>query len=158
LLIFYIEICIIPWHIPLTYSPTPSAAFCCDQDVVFSPSINRFIWWRQGLVESDGSNINTLVLSGVNSTTPEFLWTLSASDFDGTISGTWLDYPRIDVSNSFLYMTWNLYSAFFNSCFMSSRLHHSFLLPSTTRFCWKLRWKWHRSYPLGRSQHRWIPS
>jgi len=92
---------------PSTAFPNDAVGFCCDQIVVYVPSIDRFVWFLQG----GGDNGYRLAVAspaqvisnGVNGWT---YWNLLPSVF-GATAGTGFDYPDLSVGDNYLYMSWD---------------------------------------------------
>jgi hypothetical protein len=83
--------------------------FCCDQDVVQDPARNLIIWFRQGVKDNTGVNkikIGASTNGGVSFATYTYLPT----GFDPTLTGQWIDYPHLAMSNNFLYLTINTFN------------------------------------------------
>jgi hypothetical protein len=86
--------------------------FCCDQDMIYDKASDRSIWERLGI----GG-----FACGAGCTQNRTLLTIVASDFNtlnctydlrGTsfgLNNAFLDYPRMALSDKFLYIQWNIF-------------------------------------------------
>ncbi len=91
------------------------ADFCCDQDVIYDKGRDRMYWLRQGLSGSFASP-----LGGVENrdliTVDNGAGALCTYDIRPSITGnaayanTWFDYPRLALSNNFLYVGTNVFT------------------------------------------------
>jgi hypothetical protein len=98
---------------PETYGPG-MADFCCDQDVIFDKGNNRFFWERMGIDDvnggTGGSNGNRILIN----VSPDGFFTNScfADIRPGQfgLSNAFMDYPRLALSNNYIYMSLNIYS------------------------------------------------
>src|SRR2546427_411682 len=95
--------------------------FCCDQDVIYNPSRSIFIWYRQGCVWDQ----NCLAESVITPTTQSSRFKLGISSdtvswnfysiFPENLTSTWkyhmFDFPKLGVSDNYLYITTDLYHA-----------------------------------------------
>jgi hypothetical protein len=79
--------------------------FCCDQDVVYDPEHDIFIWYRQGLTEPE----NDLSIGVSKDTFTWRFYTFSASDIDSTFQGQFSDYPSLALSSTNLYISMNMF-------------------------------------------------
>jgi hypothetical protein len=81
---------------------------CCDQDVIFDPQHNIFIWYRQAQNDKLYLGENFFAL-GISSDLKN--WTFYAvkpTDIDSTWTKQWFDYPQIALGNKYLYITTNV--------------------------------------------------
>jgi hypothetical protein len=86
-----------------------SAAFCCDQEVLYEPSRDRFVY--QGLTLGSGTQVGfTIATTKSLAPTSWCVYHFDSSNFGGT-AGEVLDYPKISYSNNYTYVTWNRYNA-----------------------------------------------
>jgi hypothetical protein len=90
---------------PTTIFPADAIGFCCDQQVQYVPSIDRFIWLLQGsgvrLAEASPAQI---ISSGGTSWT---YWNLGPTTF-GQPAGTGFDYPDTSVGINDFYLSWDV--------------------------------------------------
>lgn len=92
---------------------TLSAAFCCDQTVLYMPSRDRFVY--EGLTLGTGSQVGfTLATTASTAPTSWCVYHFNAASF-GATAGNVLDYPKIAYANNNIYVTWNQYNAAGNS-------------------------------------------
>jgi len=95
---------------PETYTPG-MPDFCCDQDTIYDKGRDRFFWERMG-IDNVGSNQNRIL---INVSQNAFLTSLCFADLRGTDFGeanAFLDYPRMSLSNNFLYLSVNIFDWF----------------------------------------------
>jgi hypothetical protein len=90
-----------------------SAAFCCDQTMLYEPSRDKFVY--EGLTGGSGSQVGFTIATASSSTPTSWCtYHFSSASFGGT-AGELLDYPKIAYANNNLYVTWNRYNAAGNS-------------------------------------------
>jgi hypothetical protein len=81
--------------------------FCCDQDVIFDPDREIFIWYRQGSEQPE----NPLSLWASSDT---FEWfpriEFSASDIDTSWSDQFSDYPSLALTERYLFISMNMFT------------------------------------------------
>ena len=90
---------------PTTIFPNDAIGFCCDQQVQYVPSIDRFVWLLQGngvrLAEASPQQI-------INSKgTSWTYWNFDAGLF-GFPSGTGFDYPDTSFGITNFFMSWDV--------------------------------------------------
>lgn len=88
---------------PFTDMPT----FCCDQDVIYDPSRDMTIWYRQGIKEADGSNFFRLMV--FDNKGESWYWDIWPTDLDGNWQHQWWDYPQLALSNNNLIISSNIF-------------------------------------------------
>lgn len=83
-----------------------SDPFCCDQDTIYIPSRGIFVWYRMGV---NASSYNEFLLSV--STNASFWWNYSfrPTDVDPLWTNQFFDFVILAYSNSYLYVTNNLF-------------------------------------------------
>jgi hypothetical protein len=86
------------------------ANLCCDQDVVYDPARRAFIWYRQGSRNSDGVNEIKISVSTDGAAT-WCTYTFKPTDVNSGWTGQWFDYPRITLSNDYLWIATNIFNA-----------------------------------------------
>ena len=94
---------------PYTLLPSPGADFCCDQSVSYDPSRNLFLWLLQYVRDSSGTNVLRLAVKkgGTLEDDSWHWWDLSPKTTDAAWSAEWFDYPDLELSDNFLYLTTN---------------------------------------------------
>jgi hypothetical protein len=86
-----------------------SAAFCCDQTILYEPSRDKFVY--EGLTLGSGSQVGfTIATASSNTPTSWCVYHFNSASFGGT-AGEVLDYPKIAYANNNIYVTWNRYNA-----------------------------------------------
>jgi hypothetical protein len=86
------------------------SAFCCDQDVVYAPSRNRFfasLLYYGG----NGSSSNRLVIANRKPTSQSWCYYTFYPNATGGVIGDLQDFPKIQVGANSLYVTWNEYNS-----------------------------------------------
>lgn len=79
--------------------------FCCDQDTIYDPTRDMFIWYRMG-VPNDGR-----FRLGVSDDTVNWnMYDLFPSDVDIDLANSWWDYPHMALSNNYLYIATNAFN------------------------------------------------
>src|SRR5262245_4617695 len=81
--------------------------FCCDQVVIYVPSIDRFIWFMQHDADSKGVGAFRLAAGSTADIQKKFetawtYWDFTSSTF-GLTEG--MDYPDLAFTNQFLYLS-----------------------------------------------------
>jgi|GEM_PF-2490068 len=85
--------------------------FCCDQEVIYDPSRDIFIWYRQGVANATtGVNRIRLGISNDNAASWYFY------DFYPTIinsswTNQWWDYPYLSLGTNYLYIATNMFNS-----------------------------------------------
>lgn len=83
--------------------------FCCDQDVIYDPHHQIFIWYRQGLETANGQNRFRLGVSA--DTLNWWFYNVSPKDFNSEWTNQTWDYPQLALSNKYLYISSNVFQA-----------------------------------------------
>ncbi len=89
--------------------PTANAGFCCDQVVIYDPGNDIMIWLLQ--YHEDGTtNTDRIAVAHGYELRPDLAWTeWTYYDFNpqhfGYPTNRWFDYPRMAVTDNFLYVT-----------------------------------------------------
>lgn len=94
---------------PYTLLPSPGSDFCCDQSVSYDPSRNLFLWLLQYVQDSKGTNVLRLAVKkgGTLADDSWHWWDFSPKATDAAWSAEWFDYPDVELSDNFLYLTTN---------------------------------------------------
>jgi hypothetical protein len=94
---------------PYTLLPSPGPEFCCDQSVIFDPTRKLFFWLLQYVRDANGSNVLRLATkkSGTLGDDSWHWWDFSPKETDASWSAEWFDYPDLELSDNFLYLTTN---------------------------------------------------
>ena len=89
--------------------PEVNGGFCCDQVVIYDPGNDIMIWLL--LYRDDGTtNTIRIAVAHGDELTPDLAWTgwtyydFNAQDL-GYPTNRWLDYPRMAITDNFLYVT-----------------------------------------------------
>jgi len=90
------------------YADMPT--FCCDQEVIYDPSRDIFIWYRQGVSDANGVNFFKLGISNDNGAT-WFFYDYYPSNVNDTWTNQWWDYPYITLSDNYLYISSNMFNS-----------------------------------------------
>ena len=85
--------------------------FCCDQDVIYDPNNEVFIWYRQGDA-NDLTGINRARIGISPDATNWWFYNIRPTDLNPNWSNQWLDYPHLALSNKHLYFTSNTFDNF----------------------------------------------
>ncbi|MGD8850453.1 MAG: hypothetical protein PVF18_12050, partial [Anaerolineales bacterium] len=93
---------------PLDF-PSVNSGFCCDQVVIYDPGNDIMIWLLQ-YYEDGTTNTDRIAVAHGDELTPDLAWTdWTYYDFNpqhiGYPTDRWFDYPRVAVSDNFLYVT-----------------------------------------------------
>jgi hypothetical protein len=94
---------------PYTLLPSPGADFCCDQSVSYDPSRNLFLWLLQYVRDAGGTNVLRLAVKkgGTLADDSWHWWDFSPKTTDAAWAAEWFDYPDLELSDNFLYLTTN---------------------------------------------------
>ena len=81
--------------------------YCCDQDTIFDPSDNMFIWYKQGITNNvTGENFAAL---GVSSNLKNWtFYTIKPTDLNQRWTKQWFDFPQLALGKKYLYITTNI--------------------------------------------------
>lgn len=97
---------------PETYGPA-MPDFCCDQDVIYDKGKDRFHWLRMGIgnVGTGGNNENRIL---INVSPDAFATNSCFADIRPQalfgLNNAFMDYPRLALSNNYIYMSLNIFS------------------------------------------------
>src|SRR4029453_8291211 len=87
--------------------------FCCDQVVVYVPSVDRFVWLLQYQKDSAGQGaLRVAEASSASVKSDPTVWTywdFVAGDFGYPTSD--MDYPDLSFSSRFLYVSTHVFGA-----------------------------------------------
>lgn len=86
------------------------ASFCCDQDVVWDEGRQLLIWFRQGSANASGNNTVRLSVS-TNFGDSWCSYNFGGSDINAAWANNWFDYPRLALSNNYLYYATNMFNS-----------------------------------------------
>ena len=101
---------------PSTVFPNADGGFCCDQEVIYAPQINRFIWileyWPRNKDSTDPAMRNNRLRVAVaspaqvasSSGTAWTYWDLTSPAFGK--SGSFFDYSHPAIGPNYLYLPW----------------------------------------------------
>lgn len=94
---------------PYTLLPPPGPEFCCDQVVLYDPSRNLLFWLLQYVRDPNGTNVLRLAVKkgGTLGDDSWYWWDFSPKKTNPAWSAEWFDYPDLELSDNFLYMTTN---------------------------------------------------
>jgi hypothetical protein len=81
--------------------------FCCDQDVIYDPHHQIFIWYRQGIETASGQNRFRLGVSA--DALNWWFYNISPKDFNSKWTNQSWDYPQLALSNKYLYISSNIF-------------------------------------------------
>jgi hypothetical protein len=91
------------------------ADFCCDQDVIYDKGRDRFYWLRMGIgffPSPIGGTENRHVLTVDNGAAGLCLYDIRPSVLGiPALANTWFDFPRMSLSNDYLYIQSNVFSS-----------------------------------------------
>ena len=97
---------------PSTYFPSVDGGFCCDQTVVYDHSRDITIWLLQYIKQSGTNTLRVAVKNGPTLANNAWHWyDFKPDQVNGNWAGEWFDYNHVALSNSFLYVGTNVFSA-----------------------------------------------
>lgn len=126
--------------------------FCCDQDTVYDPTRDTHIWYRQGNKPTTATGTNSFKLS--SSRDGGATWcthTVSPPDIDPAFANTWFDYPRLHLTNNYLYITTNLFNSGVNTANRRVLLRYSLSTLASSTCTSALSADWYFSSTTGYS-------
>jgi hypothetical protein len=77
---------------------------CCDQDVIYDPGHDLFIWYRQGKVDPDTQE-NKVRIGVSNDTITWTMYDITPSTINPSYKGHKFDYPSLAVGQNYVYVT-----------------------------------------------------
>lgn len=99
---------------PDTFFPG-MADFCCDQDVIYDKGRDKFLWLRMGIglfPNPLGGQENRNLINIDTGAGALCAYDIRASStLNAQFADSFMDYPRMALSNNFLYVTWNIFDA-----------------------------------------------
>jgi hypothetical protein len=84
--------------------------FCCDQRVLYEPSRDMFLWLRMGVPDSNGVNTFKLSVSKNAFGSAYITYTIAPTAVNSDWTNQWWDYPEMQVTADYLFITWNMFS------------------------------------------------
>lgn len=101
------------WVNPFDALPPVDGGFCCDQVVHYDRSRDLLFWLLQYVQGDDGSNtLRLAVKRGPTLGNDQWTWwDFKPQTTNASWAGEWFDYPDLEISNNFLYMTTNSFRA-----------------------------------------------
>jgi hypothetical protein len=82
--------------------------FCCDQDTVYDRGRDVVIWYRQGVIPAGQTENRVRV--GVSANAGESFCMYDVQPSDLGLASRWFDYPRLGLSNNYLYIATNVFN------------------------------------------------
>ena len=82
--------------------------FCCDQDVIYDPGRDMHIWFRQTVASTTSNTVRIGVTKNGGATFTYYDFT--PVSLNAAWTNQWFDYPRIVVSNNYLWVASNMFS------------------------------------------------
>jgi hypothetical protein len=102
------------WAMVSPYNALPSVngGFCCDQVVHYDRSRDLLLWLLQ-YVEKDGTNTLRLAVKHGDTLGNDawMWWDFRPDTTNPAWTGQWFDYPDLELSNNYAYITTNVFSA-----------------------------------------------
>jgi len=94
---------------PYTLLPSPGSDFCCDQSVIYDPGRKLFFWLLQYVQDANGTNVLRVAAKkgGTLADDSWHWWDFSPKETDAAWAAEWFDYPDLELSDNFLYLTTN---------------------------------------------------
>lgn len=82
--------------------------FCCDQDVIYDPHNQIFIWFRQA-IQDDTNHENYFRLAISRDTINWWYYDIKPTNFSSEWTKQWWDYPQLALTNNYLFITSNMF-------------------------------------------------
>ena len=102
------------WHFidPYHLLPPVAGGFCCDQVVAYDPANNLVCWLLQYVRDSANTNVLRLAVKPGGTLTDDAWswWDFAPATTNPAWAGEWFDYPDLELSSNFLYMTTNSFA------------------------------------------------
>jgi hypothetical protein len=102
---------------PFTAFASIDGGFCCDQDTLYDPSRNMFIWLLQYIKSSStaagtgGIRIALFRSETANISNAGWIsYVIRPNNLGGPASGEWFDYPHMALGEDFLYIAINVFT------------------------------------------------
>jgi hypothetical protein len=83
------------------------ADFCCDQDVIYDPHNQIFIWYRQANEDTNNENYFRLGIS--RDTVNWWYYDIRPTLFSTAWANQWWDYPQLALTDNYLFITSNMF-------------------------------------------------
>jgi hypothetical protein len=108
---------------PFTTFPSADGGFCCDQQALYEPSRDMMVWLLQYIKDNNTSTgqgrVRIALYDNLGRDIAATGWRyydFLPSMFNATgAKGEWFDYPRLALSNKFLYLAINVFTTTSNS-------------------------------------------
>jgi hypothetical protein len=97
---------------PFTIFPPIDGGFCCDQTSIYIPQVNLTVWLLQ-YVKSSTSNVMRIAVQSPAGTWR--FWNIRPTNINSTFTNQWFDYNSAAISDNFLYITNNMFTATTNT-------------------------------------------
>lgn len=95
---------------PYTLFPEAGSRFCCDQVVLDEPRRKLLFWLLQYTRDAQQTNVLRLaVKSGSLANDDWYWWDFRPGTTNAAWAGEWFDYPDLELSDEFLYITTNTF-------------------------------------------------
>jgi hypothetical protein len=91
--------------------PPAASSVCCDQTMLYVPSHDLTVWLLQYFVKNRTNILRLAVKKGTGGAIYDFVYDLTPGAVDPAWAEQWFDYNSAAVSNNFLYVTSNVYTA-----------------------------------------------
>ncbi len=88
------------------------ADFCCDQDVIYDKAVDRVFWERLGIGGfgcGAGCTENRTLITVIDSNFNTLQCNVDLRGSTFGITNAFMDYPRMALSDKFLYIQWNIF-------------------------------------------------
>src|SRR6266542_1900725 len=102
------------WHFidPYHILPPVAGGFCCDQVVVYDPAKDIFVWLLQYVRDDAGTNVLRVAAkkAGTMDTDAWWWWDFAPATTNSAWAGEWFDFPDLELSANYLYVTTNSFA------------------------------------------------
>jgi len=96
------------WQYMNPYADFPS--FCCDQVAIYDASHDIYFWLRMGAPDANGENVFKLSVSTNAFQGGYWTYSIAPTNVDGTWTNQFWNYPHMQLSADYLYITCNMFS------------------------------------------------
>jgi len=96
---------------PFNLLPSAAGGFCCDQVVLYEPSRDLFVWLLQYIRDANGTNVLRVAVKQAGTLGDDLWhwWDFSPGATDPSWASEWFDYPDLELSDNFLYLSSNAF-------------------------------------------------
>lgn len=97
-----------PYHL----LPPTAGGFCCDQVTLYDPTRGIFVWLLQYVRDANGTNALRVAVkkAGTLGDNAWWWWDFTPASTNPAWTGEWFDFPDLELSANYLYVTTNSFA------------------------------------------------